>query len=189
MDAFELRVAEVDAAVARARHAAADGDALVARASAGRPLDDVETAAVFLARGFTHVLVNIGALERAEYDVLLDGIPRAGDGTLVPQVTMCTFQETYDPRAYARFMGTTTENPRSDFTRRLTNFDRARDAGMWVANPGVLLGLDPDIAFELVALVRHVRHLQARGMTVYVSLPRLRKASGTATGTAPSGGR
>ena len=288
MDAFELRVAEVDAAVARARHAAADGDALVARAAAGRPLDDVETAAVFLARGldterlvaaasarraarrietfspfyltnecdaecrmcgmrrtnaalvretadgattetqldiryrrgmrgvavltgeyrhgavrrtmieraattlraalargFTHVLVNIGALERAEYDVLLEGIPRAGDGTLVPQVTMCTFQETYDPRAYARFMGTTAENPRSDFTRRLTNFDRARDAGMRVANPGVLLGLDPDIAFELVALVRHVRHLQARGMTVYVSLPRLRKASGTATGTAP----
>ena len=288
MDAFELRVADVDAAVARARRAAADGDALVARAAAGRPLDDVETAAVFLARGldterlvaaasarraarrietfspfyltnecdaecrmcgmrrtnaalvretadgattetqldilyrrglrgvavltgeyrhgavrrtmieraattlraalargFTHVLVNIGALERAEYDVLLDGIPRADDGTLVPQVTMCTFQETYDPRAYARFMGTTAENPRSDFTRRLTNFDRARDAGMWVANPGVLLGLDPDIAFELVALVRHVRHLQARGMTVYVSLPRLRKASGTATGTAP----
>ena len=288
MVGFELRVADVDAAVARARYAAADGDALVARATAGRPLDDVETAAVFLARGldtdrlvaaastrraarrietfspfyltnecdaecrmcgmrrtnaalvretadgataeaqldilyrrglrgvavltgeyrhgavrrtmieraattlraalargFTHVLVNIGALERAEYDVLLDGIPRADDGTLVPQVTMCTFQETYDPRAYARFMGTTAENPRSDFTRRLTNFDRARDAGMWVANPGVLLGLDPDIAFELVALVRHVRHLQARGMTVYVSLPRLRKASGTATGAAP----
>src|SRR5262249_3593545 len=53
------------------------------------------------------------------------------------------------------------------------------DAGMWVANPGVLLGLNPDVAFELLALLAHVRHLRARGMDVYVSLPRLRKASGT----------
>src|SRR5207244_2402007 len=65
------------------------------------------------------------------------------------------------------------------FARRLTNFDRACDAGMWVANPGVLLGLNPDVAYELLALVAHVRHLRRRGMEVYVSLPRLRKASGT----------
>jgi 2-iminoacetate synthase len=133
-----------------------------------------------LGHGFTHVLINIGALEGEEYDVLLADVPRAPDGTIVPQVTMCTFQETYDPRVYARFMGETPENPRSDYGRRLGNFDRARDAGMWVANPGVLLGLNPDLGFELLALVAHVRHLQARGMSVYVSLPRLRKASGTA---------
>jgi 2-iminoacetate synthase ThiH len=132
-----------------------------------------------LRRGFTHVLINIGALERDEYDVLLRGVPRAADGSVAPQVTMCTFQETYDPRVYARFMGTAAENPRSDFARRLTNFDRARDAGMRVANPGVLLGLNDDVAFELLALLAHVRHLRARGMDVYVSLPRLRKASGT----------
>src|SRR5881296_2427728 len=97
-----------------------------------------------LARGFTHVLVNIGALEVAEYDVLLAEIPRRADGRLVPRVTMCTFQETYSPQTYARFMGTNPANPRSDFVRRLTNFDRACDAGIWVANPGVLLGLNPD---------------------------------------------
>jgi 2-iminoacetate synthase len=132
-----------------------------------------------LARGFTHVLINIGALEDWEYELLLDGVPRNGDGQVVPQVTMCTFQETYHPHSYARFMGTNPTNPRSDFTRRLTNFDRARTAGMWVANPGVLLGLHDDVGYELLALLAHIRHLQARGMAVYVSLPRLRKASGT----------
>jgi len=92
---------------------------------------------------------------------------------------MCTFQETYSRRLYARFMGTAPDNPRSDFARRLSNFDRACDAGMWSANPGVLLGLNDDVAFELLALLAHVRHLERRGMVVYVSLPRLRKASGT----------
>jgi len=43
----------------------------------------------------------------------------------------------------------------------------------------VLLGLNPDVAYELLALAAHVRHLRRRGMEVYVSLPRLRKASGT----------
>src|SRR5881409_2998351 len=133
-----------------------------------------------LVRGFTHVLVNIGALDAPEYEVLLAGVPRRPDGRVVPRVTMCTFQETYSPATYARFMGTNPENPRSDFARRLTNFDRACDAGMWVANPGILLGLNLDVAYELLALVAHVRHLRRRGMEVYVSLPRLRKASGTA---------
>jgi 3-methyl-2-indolic acid synthase len=133
-----------------------------------------------LTRGFVHVLVNIGALDADEYEVLLAELPRAADGRVGPQVTMCTFQETYSPRVYARFMGTNPDNPRSDFARRLTNFDRACDAGMWVANPGVLLGLNDDVIFELLALLAHVRHLQGRGMSVYVSLPRLRKASGTA---------
>jgi 2-iminoacetate synthase len=132
-----------------------------------------------LARGFVHVLINIGALDAPEYADLLDGVPRDADGRLSPQVTMCTFQETYSPETYARFMGTNPENPRSDFVRRLTNFDRACDAGMRVANPGVLLGLNPDVAYELLGLLAHVRHLRARDMEVYVSLPRLRRASGT----------
>ena len=135
-----------------------------------------------LSRGFTHVLINIGALEADEYGVLLAAVPHAADGTVEPRLTMCTFQETYSPEVYGRFMGTNPENPRSDFERRLTNFDRAREAGMWAANPGVLLGLNPDVAYELLALLAHVRHLDARGMAVYVSLPRLRKASGTPYG-------
>jgi 3-methyl-2-indolic acid synthase len=133
-----------------------------------------------LARGFRHVLINIGALDDEEYALLLDGVARDEAGRVVPQVTMCTFQETYHPDVYARFMGTAPENPRSDFARRLGNFDRAADAGMWVANPGVLLGLHDDVAWELLALLAHVRHLQARGLGVYISLPRLRRANGTA---------
>src|SRR6267378_565933 len=41
-----------------------------------------------LARGFTHVLVNIGALDAPEYETLLAGVPRRSDGRVVPRVTM-----------------------------------------------------------------------------------------------------
>jgi 3-methyl-2-indolic acid synthase len=131
-----------------------------------------------LARGFRHVLINIGSLDAPEYEDLLAGVPRRADGQIEPRVTMCTFQETYSRQEYRRFMGENGQNPRSDFDRRLTNFDRARDAGMWVANPGILLGLNDDVGSELLALLAHVHHLRDRGMEVYVSLPRLRKASG-----------
>jgi 2-iminoacetate synthase len=49
---------------------------------------------------------------------------------------------------------------------------------MWAANPGVLIGLNEDLGYELLALFDHARHLAKRGMSVYVSVPRLRKASG-----------
>lgn len=131
-----------------------------------------------LNRGFTHVLINVGSIEEDEYADLLASVPRAEDGKLLPHVTMCTFQETYEPRLYGKFMGRNPENPRSDYRRRLANFDRAADAGMRSANPGLLLGLNGDAAFELLALLTHVRHLFVRNMEVYISLPRLRKASG-----------
>lgn len=131
-----------------------------------------------LQRGFEHVLINVGSLEEDEYDAFLAGIPRSADGRLVPHVTMCTFQETYDPRVYARFMGSTQGNPRCGFERRLANFDRAGQAGMRSANPGILLGLNKDVAYEILALAAHVRHLEEIGLQVYISLPRLRKASG-----------
>jgi 2-iminoacetate synthase len=131
-------------------------------------------------RGFAHVLINVGSLEREEYQELAAIVPLAEEGAGRPRITMCTFQEAYDRPAYERFMGRTPDNPRTDFTRRLENFDRAADAGMRSVNPGLLLGLNPDLAYELLALAAHVRHLLARGMAVYVSLPRLRKASGAA---------
>jgi 2-iminoacetate synthase ThiH len=121
------------------------------------------------------VLINIGSLETEEYEVFFDGLSRCRETSML---TMCTFQETYDPIVYKRFMGSTAENPRSDFKRRLENFDRAADAGFRSANPGILLGLNHDLAYELLALSAHVRHLLARDLTVYISLPRLRKASG-----------
>jgi 2-iminoacetate synthase len=128
--------------------------------------------------GFKHILINVGSIDPEEFAVLLDGIPRRDDGSIVPKLTMCTFQETYSRPAYAKFMGTDEGNPRSDFDRRLQNFDRAFDAGMRVANPGVLLGLNSDVGYELLALAMHVQHLLARGMEVYASIPRLRQISG-----------
>ena len=145
-------------------------DAMLARAA--------EATRDALSRGFAHVLINVGSLEDEEYDGLLAGIPRDSDGALSPHVTMCTFQETYNQKVYSKFMGSTPGNPRCDFDRRLANFDRAANAGMRSANPGILLGLNSDIGYELLAMCAHVRHLQERGMQVYISLPRLRKASG-----------
>jgi 2-iminoacetate synthase len=129
--------------------------------------------------GFRHVLLNVGSLDVGEHEEMLENVPRRPDGRLARHVTTSTFQETYHEDRYRRFIGANPVNPRSDFERRLQNFDRATDAGMTSANPGVLLGLNPDVAFELLALLAHVRHLQRRGNVVYVSLPRLRKATGT----------
>jgi 2-iminoacetate synthase ThiH len=131
-----------------------------------------------LALGFRHVLINVGAIEAAEYSGLLADVPRTAEGTLGPKVTMCTFQETYSRALYAKFMGRAPDNPRADFDRRLANFDRARRAGMRVANPGILVGLNPDLGYEMVALALHARHLRARGMEVYLSVPRLRQTAG-----------
>jgi 2-iminoacetate synthase len=133
-------------------------------------------------RGFNHVLVNVGSIDDDELPVLLDGISRRADGALASKVTMCTFQETYDRTTYAKFMGRDANNPRSDYERRLTNFDRARRAGFRVANPGVLLGLSSDVAFEMIAATLHVEHLLAAGMEVYLSTPRLRRVAGGGAG-------
>src|SRR5689334_1173183 len=48
-----------------------------------------ETLRAALVRGFTHVLVNIGALDAPEYETLLAGVPRRPDGRVAPRVTMC----------------------------------------------------------------------------------------------------
>lgn len=128
--------------------------------------------------GFRHILINIGSLDAAELDELLAEVPRDESGRTVPKITLCTFQETYDRETYRKFMGEDPDNPRADFDRRLANFDRAAAAGMRVVNPGVLLGLCRDLGFELAALSLHVRHLLRRGLEVYVSVPRLRAASG-----------
>ncbi len=133
---------------------------------------------------FGHVLINIGSLDPHELDTLLDGISRQPDGSIAPKVTMCTFQESYSRDFYVRFMGQSEGNPRADYDRRLANFDRARAAGMRVANPGVLIGLNPDIAFEMTALILHTRHLLESGMEVYLSVPRLRLTAG---GLSPRG--
>lgn len=132
--------------------------------------------------GFDHVLLNVGSVGDDELPVLLADVERGADGALPAKLTMCTFQETYDRRTYGKFMGRDPQNPRSDYDRRLANFDRARRAGFRLANPGVLLGLCPDVAFEMIAAIRHVEHLRAAGMEVYLSVPRLRRIAGGGAG-------
>lgn len=127
---------------------------------------------------FRHVLINVGSIDDGEYAILLEGIDRNADGSVRPKLTMCTFQETYARERYAAFMGTNDANPRADYERRLTNFDRSYRAGLRVANPGVLLGLNPDLSFELMALADHAVHLRGLGMEVYLSVPRLRQIAG-----------
>jgi 2-iminoacetate synthase ThiH len=129
--------------------------------------------------GFRHVLINAGSFDPDELAVLLDGVARRADGAVAPKLTMCTFQETYSRPHYAKFMGDDRDNPRADYDRRLANFDRSRRAGLGVANPGILVGLNPDLGFELLALTLHARHLCERGMEVYLSVPRLRQIAGS----------
>jgi 2-iminoacetate synthase len=128
---------------------------------------------------FNHVLINVGSIDEPEFATLLAGIARHADGAVQAKLTMCTFQETYSRTTYAKFMGTDPDNPRADFERRLTNFDRAYRAGMRVANPGILVGLNTDLAFEMTALTLHARHLLDLGMEVYLSVPRLRQIAGS----------
>ncbi len=128
---------------------------------------------------FSHVLINVGSIDADEFDTLLAGVARDDDGRVVPKVTMCTFQETYSRPHYAKFMGTNPDNPRADFARRLTNFDRAYRAGIRVANPGILVGLNPDLCFEMTALAEHAQHLLGLGMEIYLSVPRLRQIAGS----------
>jgi 2-iminoacetate synthase len=131
------------------------------------------------ALGFRHVLINAGSFDADEFGVLLEGVARHADGAVAPKLTMCTFQETYSRHLYAKFMGDDRHNPRADFDRRLANFDRSRRAGLCVANPGILVGLNPELGFELLALTLHARHLREHGMEVYLSVPRLRQIAGS----------
>jgi 2-iminoacetate synthase len=137
--------------------------------------------------GFGHVLLNVGSIDDDEFPALLDGLARRADGAIALKLTMCTFQETYSRRVYAKFMGQDAQNPRSDYERRLANFDRARRAGVRAANPGVLVGLSADVAFEMMAAILHVRHLLATGMEVYLSTPRVRRVAGGAARPASRG--
>lgn len=116
--------------------------------------------------------VNINA---APFDV--DGfrtIQEAGIGTY--QI----FQETYDPQTYSRVhLG----GKKADYDWRLTALDRAMEAGIDDVGLGVLFGLG-EWRFEVMALVRHVNHLEACfGVGPHtISFPRLQKASNVSPG-------
>jgi 2-iminoacetate synthase len=91
--------------------------------------------------------------------------------------TYQVFQETYHHATYARVHPRGTR--KADYLWRLAALDRAMEAGCDDVGIGALFGLH-DWRFELLGLVSHALHLQARhGVGPHtISFPRLRPAPG-----------
>ncbi len=88
--------------------------------------------------------------------------------------TFQIFQETYDPEIYDRFH---LSGAKRNYAYRLTALDRALEAGIDDVGIGALFGLG-DWRFELLALLRHVNHLEAcYGIGPHtISFPRIKEA-------------
>ncbi len=93
------------------------------------------------------------------------------------------FQETYHPETY-RFMHPS--GPKRDCAWRIGAFDRAMQAGIDDVGMGVLFGLY-DWRFEILALLRHVEHLEASfGVGPHtISVPRLEPTVGSQIASNP----
>lgn len=90
--------------------------------------------------------------------------------------TYQVFQETYHRPTYAAVHQ---GGKKRDYDWRLTSFDRAMEAGIDDVGIGALFGLY-DWRFEVLALIRHVNHLEALyGVGPHtISFPRLQAISG-----------
>ncbi len=89
------------------------------------------------------------------------------------------FQETYHQPTYE---SAHPSGAKSDYVNRLVSLDRAQEAGIDDVGLGVLFGLH-DWRFEVLAMIRHVNHLEAvYGVGPHtLSFPRLKAASGADT--------
>jgi 2-iminoacetate synthase len=89
--------------------------------------------------------------------------------------TYQVFQETYSRQAYKHYH---TAGRKADYDYRLTALDRAMEAGIDDVGIGALFGLH-DWKFEVMALLRHVNHLEAcyNVGPHTISFPRLQEAS------------
>lgn len=89
--------------------------------------------------------------------------------------TYQVFQETYHPDTYKKYHA---GGKKADYNSRLTSLDRAFEAGIDDVGIGALFGLY-DWRFEVLALVRHVNHLEAcfNVGPHTISFPRLQDAS------------
>ncbi|MBU1218996.1 [FeFe] hydrogenase H-cluster radical SAM maturase HydG [Myxococcota bacterium] len=86
------------------------------------------------------------------------------------------FQETYHEETYHKLH---TRGPKRDYSYRLETIDRAFEAGIDDVGIGVLFGLY-DWKYEVLALMNHIEHLEAKfGMGPHtISVPRLEPATG-----------
>ncbi len=117
--------------------------------------------------------VNVAPLDLDEFRAL----KAAGIGTYQ------LFQETYHRGTYARVH---LAGRKRDYDWRVTAMDRAMQAGIDDVGIGVLFGLF-DWRFELLALMQHIRHLEARfGVGPHtLSVPRLEPATGSDVASHP----
>jgi 2-iminoacetate synthase len=113
------------------------------------------------------VNVNVAPLDVDEFRALKD----AGIGTYQ------LFQETYHRATYGQVH---LSGRKADYDWRITAMDRAMTAGIDDVGIGILFGLH-DWRFELLALMQHIRHLEARfGCGPHtISVPRLEPAVGS----------
>ena len=93
------------------------------------------------------------------------------------------FQETYHRETYSRVH---LAGKKRDYDWRITAMDRAVQAGIDDVGVGVLFGL-ADWRFEVLALMQHVRHLEAKfGVGPHtISVPRLEPATGSDIASQP----
>ena len=115
------------------------------------------------------VNINAAPLDKAGFSV----VKQAGIGTY--QI----FQETYHKESYRKFHPANTR--KGDYMWRLNAMDRAFEAGCDDMGIGALFGLY-DWKFEVMGLVSHALHLQARyGVGPHtISFPRIQPANGLA---------
>lgn len=113
------------------------------------------------------VNVNVAPLTEDEFKQLKDA--KIG--------TYQIFQETYHRDTYARVH---VAGKKTDYDWRLTSLDRAIGAGIDDVGIGVLFGLC-DWRFEMLAMMQHIRHLEAHfGVGPHtISVPRLEPATGS----------
>jgi 2-iminoacetate synthase len=93
------------------------------------------------------------------------------------------FQETYHRETYAQVH---VGGKKRDFDWRVSAMDRAMEAGIDDVGIGVLFGLF-DWRFEILAMMQHIRHLEARfGVGPHtISVPRLEPASNSEMASHP----
>lgn len=118
-------------------------------------------------RRIQRVNISAGALEIEQFRHLKE----VGAGTfLLPQ-------ETYHRDTYSRVH---VSGRKADFDFRLATIDLALEAGIDAVGLGVLFGL-ADWRFELLALVRHIRHLEQEfGWGAHtINLPRIEPTPGS----------
>ena len=117
--------------------------------------------------------VNIAPLTLAEFKELKEA--KIG--------TYQLFQETYHGDTYRKVhLG----GKKRDYDWRVTAMDRAMEAGINDVGIGVLFGLF-DWRFEILAMMQHIRHLEARfGVGPHtISVPRLEPATGSDVAAQP----